>query len=64
MRRLARTSFRHRRWVLTAWLVLLFGVGGALGTVGAGYDDQFTLPDTESTQALALLQRVSSQASG
>jgi RND superfamily putative drug exporter len=64
MRGIARFSFRRRWIVLGSWLALLVAVGGALGAVGAGYDDKFTLPDTESTQALALLQRVSPQASG
>ena len=64
MQRLARFSFRHRRLVLAAWLGLLLVLGGAVGTVGAAYDDQFSLPDTESTSALGLLQQVSPQAAG
>jgi RND superfamily putative drug exporter len=64
MRRLARFSFRRRWVVLATWLAVLVVIGGALGAVGAGYDDKFSLPDTESTQALELLQRVSPQASG
>ena len=64
MRRLARLSFRHRRLVLASWLVLLVIVGGALGVVGAGYDDKFSLPDTESASALQLLKKVSPAASG
>ena len=64
MQRLARFSFRHRRLVLAAWLGLLLVLGGAVGTMGAAYDDQFSLPDTESTSALGLLQQVSPQAAG
>ena len=64
MQRLARFSFRHRRLVLAAWLGLLLVLGGAVGTVGAAYDDQFSLPDTESTSALGLLQQVSPQTAG
>ena len=64
MRRLARLSFLHRRLVLGAWLAGLVAVLAALLTVGAAYDDEFSLPDTESRRALELLQRVSPQASG
>ena len=64
MQRLARFSFRRRRLVLAAWLGLLLVLGAAAGTVGAAYDDQFSLPDTESTSALGLLQQVSPQAAG
>ena len=55
MRGLARFSFRRRWLVLSVWLAALVAIGGALGVVGAGYDDQFTLPSTESTHALQLL---------
>ncbi|MCW2614357.1 MAG: family transporter [Frankiales bacterium] len=64
MRSLARFSFRHRRLVLASWIGLLLVLGGAVGTVGAAYDDQFSLPQTESTEALELLQRVSPSAAG
>ncbi|MCW2679312.1 MAG: family transporter [Frankiales bacterium] len=64
MRALALFSFRRRRLVLALWLLLLAVVGGALGAVGAGYDDSFTLPDTESARAFELLERVSPAASG
>ena len=64
MRRLARASFRRRRWVLGAWVLLLLVVGGAVGTVGSGYNDQFSLPDTESSRALGLLKQVSPAAAG
>jgi RND superfamily putative drug exporter len=64
VRALALFSFRRRRLVLALWLLLLAVVGGALGAVGAGYDDSFTLPDTESARAFELLERVSPAASG
>jgi putative drug exporter of the RND superfamily len=50
--------------VLAAWLVALLAVAGAVLGVGAGYDDQFSLPDTESARALELLQQLSPAASG
>ena len=58
MRRLARWSFRHRRIVVGGWLaafVILFGISRAVGTA---YSNNFTLPNTESTQALDLLSAV------
>ena len=64
MRRLARASFRRRRWVLAAWLLLLLVLVGAVSTIGSGYNDQFTLPNTESSRALDLLKKVSPAASG
>jgi len=64
VRALARFSFRRRRLVLALWLAALVVLGSLLGVVGAGYDDDFGLPDTESSTALQLLQRVSPQLSG
>jgi RND superfamily putative drug exporter len=64
VRTLARFSFRRRRLVLGLWLAALVAVGAALGGVGAGYDDEFSLPDTESSRAFDLLERVSPASSG
>ena len=64
MRTLARFSFRRRRLVLALWLSLLAVVAAMLAGVGAGYDDAFSLPDTESARAFELLERVSPAASG
>jgi RND superfamily putative drug exporter len=64
VRTLARFSFVHRRLVLAVWLASIALVGGTLGVVGAGYDDAFTLPDTESARVFDLLERVSPASSG
>ncbi len=64
MRTLARFSFRRRRLVLAVWLFLLVLVGALVGTVGTGYNDEFSLPDTESARAFDLLQEVAPDASG
>jgi putative drug exporter of the RND superfamily len=53
---LASWCFRHRRIVLLSWLVALVGLGALTSTVGSAYNDSFTLPGTESTKALNLLQ--------
>jgi RND superfamily putative drug exporter len=64
MRRFASWSFRHRRIVVAAWLgafVALFGVSRAVGTA---YSNNFSLPNTESTQALQLLRATAPRESG
>jgi RND superfamily putative drug exporter len=53
---LASWCFRHRRIVLLSWLVALIGLGALTSTLGSAYNDSFTLPGTESTKALNLLQ--------
>jgi RND superfamily putative drug exporter len=42
--------------VLAIWVVALIGLGGISQSVGSGYTDSFSLPGTESTTALNLLQ--------
>ncbi|MGW9627738.1 efflux RND transporter permease subunit [Microbacterium sp. NPDC055521] len=61
---LGRWSFRHPWRVLVAWLIVL-GVagGGALG-LGAGTDNTFSIPGTESQAGLEQLQRTFPQVSG
>jgi len=64
MRRLARWSFHHRRIVVGAWLAALALSFAITRSVGTGYSNDFTLPSTESTQALDLLQAAAPQESG
>ena len=55
--RLGRFSFRHRRAVLAAWLLVL-GLAAALAAASGGKtSDAFTVPGTQSQQALDLLQQ-------
>ena len=64
MRRLARWSFHHHRIVVGAWLAALALSFAITRSVGTGYSNDFTLPSTESTQALDLLQAAAPQESG
>ena len=61
---LARWCFRHRRVVLAIWLIALLAVGGAAGKAKSAYSNQFSLPDTPSSQALTILQHDFPTASG
>ncbi len=55
MRSLARWCFTHRFRVLAAWVLALVVLGGLSVKAGSGYTDSFSLPGTESTTALNLL---------
>ena len=57
--RLGRASFRHRGPVSVAWLALLGAVVALLVTVGGSFDDEFTIPGSESQEALDQLDAVS-----
>jgi RND superfamily putative drug exporter len=61
---LARWCFRHRFLVLVFWIVGL-GVIGAVGnSLGTQYANSFSLPNTDSTKALTLLQHQEASQSG
>ena len=62
--RLGRASFRHRGLVSVAWLALLGTVVTLLITVGGAFDDRFTIPGSESQDALDQLAEVSPGAAG
>jgi RND superfamily putative drug exporter len=42
----ARWCFRHRRFVLLAWLIALVVVGGVARSVGSAYSVNFSFPAT------------------
>src|SRR3954447_25197297 len=46
---------RHRRVVLSLWLVLLVGLGVAGSLAGGSTSDKFEIPGTESQKAFDLL---------
>ena len=64
MKSLASWCVRHRRLVLLFWLVALVGASVLAKSVGTAYSNSFTLPHTESTQALSLLQAAAPEQSG
>src|SRR5215469_11971508 len=64
MRTLARWCFRHRLVVVATWLVAVIACIAVQRGVGSGYADNFTLPNTESAQAIHLLQRAAPEHSG
>ena len=64
MKSLASWCVRHRRLVLLFWLVALVGASFLAKSVGTAYSNSFTLPHTESTQALSLLQAAAPKQSG
>ncbi|MEH0819459.1 MULTISPECIES: MMPL family transporter [unclassified Micromonospora] len=62
--RLGRASLRHRRLVVAVWLVVLVGLGIAAATLRGPTASNFTMPGTESQQALDLLAERFPAASG
>lgn len=56
MRSVASWSFRHRRLVVIGWLVLVAALFGLSRASGSAYDNSFSLPHTQSTDALNLLK--------
>ncbi|AZP22559.1 MMPL family transporter [Streptomyces aquilus] len=62
--RLGRLAFRRRRIVLAVWALVSAAVVAGLGVVGEDTDDTFTIPGSESQQALDTLGRVYPAAGG
>ena len=56
MKSLARLSVRHRWVMLFAWIVLFVGINVISQVAGSAYSNSFSLPGTDSTRALHLLQ--------
>src|SRR5205809_4440863 len=64
MRRLTSFAYDRRRLVATAWVLAIVIAAALAGAVGSGYTNNFTLPGTESQQALDLLKHRFPQQSG
>jgi RND superfamily putative drug exporter len=62
--RLGRVSYRHRGMVSVAWLAILGAVVALLLTLGNSFDDEFTIPGSESQDALDQLNEASPGAGG
>ncbi|SDO41328.1 MMPL family transporter [Actinacidiphila guanduensis] len=60
----ARWCFRHKWWVIAAWLVALLAVGGAGRSAGDAYSNAFSLKGTESAKVLDLLDKAVPEQSG
>ncbi len=56
MKSLARLSVRHRWMMLFAWIVLFVGINVISQVAGSAYSNSFSLPGTDSTRALHLLE--------
>ncbi|MDQ1541694.1 MAG: putative drug exporter of the superfamily, partial [Actinomycetota bacterium] len=55
--RLGRFAYHHRRLVLAGWLVALIAVIGIATASGGKTNDSFTVPGTESQNALNVLHK-------
>jgi len=64
MKSLATWCVRHRLAVVLLWLLALVGMSVLSQSVGTAYSNSFSLPHTESTQALDLLQAAAPRQAG
>src|SRR3984957_11742383 len=64
MRALATWCVRHRRLVLLFWIAALVVVSLISRAVGTNYSNSFSLPKTESSDAINVLQAASPKVSG
>lgn len=56
MRRFATWTTGHRKTVIIGWIVALLGFGMIAGSVGAAFTEDFSLPASDSKEALDLLE--------
>ena len=64
MARLASWCFRHRLAVFAGWGALVVTLVALTGLLGSRYNDSVSLPGTESSQAMALLEQAFPHQSG
>ncbi len=56
MRRFAAWITGHRKTVLALWVVVLVGMGVVAGSAGSSFSEEFSLPSSDSKDALDLLE--------
>ncbi len=56
MRRFATWTTGHRKTVIIGWIVGLIGIGILAGSVGSDFSEEFSLPSSDSKDALDLLE--------
>src|SRR3954454_24134355 len=64
MRTLAGWCFRHRRIVVSGWIVLVAGLIVASAVARPAYDNAVSLPGTDSARAMHLLAATAPERSG
>ncbi len=64
MKAIARWCVRHRLIVVLVWLGALIATSALSQLVGTAYSNTFSLPNTESTQALSLLESAAPNVAG
>ncbi|MDQ6835699.1 MAG: MMPL family transporter, partial [Actinomycetota bacterium] len=64
MRTLASWCFRHRAITIGGWVTLLVALTALHSAAGSAFSNSFDLPHTQSFDAIRLLERNSSRASG
>ncbi len=64
MRKLAGWCYGHRALTIGAWVLALVALTAIHSAVGSAYSDNFTLPHTQSFDAVRLLERSAPRASG
>ena len=55
MKRWATLMYRRRKLVIAAWVIGVIALTGIASSVGPAYNDEFTLPDSDSATAYDLL---------
>ncbi|MEZ5117684.1 MAG: MMPL family transporter [Candidatus Nanopelagicales bacterium] len=64
MGRISQWAVRHPWWGLASWLILVVLIGVGYAQLKGDYNDNFNLPDSESTTATELLQDLSGGGAG